>query len=147
MANFTRSSGQSFPGEIWSSRPNRVGQVPSAKQRRRKFTGPQHSPSVRLPCLLQEVRMVNLRRLAAATAACVATFSSAPVQAASLACDQEIQYGSNPVRWWALQYECGESHPNQGCYREIGGTEYLAFNCTSNTPSGQCDAGGCVDSK
>ena len=86
---------------------------------------------------------MNLRRVAAVTAACVVASTMPSTAVASQSCDQEIYYNW----WWALQYECGAQHPQQGCYKEIGGPTWLAFDCTSNTPSMQCDAGGCYLTK
>ena len=89
--------------------------------------------------------MINIRRLAAAVAATVVVLlSGSPRVAQALTCNEEIFYGSE---WWHLQYECGEQHPQEGCYKEVGGTDYLAFSCSSGTPSMQCNANGCYDVK
>ena len=88
--------------------------------------------------------MISRRRLAAVTAACAVVLSASPgIAQRALTCDQEIYWNG----WWHLEYECGAQHPQEGCYKEIGGTEWLAFTCTSGTPSMGCDAGGCYEVK
>lgn len=93
---------------------------------------------------------MNRMRVATLTAACVASMLvPVPGAATGFTCDYNIYWDGIPGvgPWWALQYECGEQHPQDGCYQEIGGSEYLAFDCGSGNPSMPCDAGGCYDTR
>ena len=46
--------------------------------------------------------------------------------------------------YWILQFECGETAPDHGCYYDqfLG---YRMFDCTHSPPqeTGSCDATGC----
>jgi hypothetical protein len=85
--------------------------------------------------------MLRFTRVVVACAGLVVGVGAQPVQARIHHCDQYIEYGSG----YQLLYECGEGHPNEGCYQEIGASNppYTSFDCTTEFPTGLCDYDTC----